>query len=67
MGVSIILYSGAILPPVPDWNAMSQPTPLAAANFIVLGRIINRLGPVYSRLSPKLCASRAALTLRVLN
>ncbi|KAJ7871061.1 RTA1 like protein-domain-containing protein [Mycena leptocephala] len=30
------------------------PTPLAAANFIVLGRIINRLGPVYSRLSPKL-------------
>ncbi|KAJ7850858.1 RTA1 like protein-domain-containing protein [Mycena leptocephala] len=30
------------------------PTPLAAANFIVLGRIINRLGPVFSRLSPKL-------------
>ncbi|KAJ7212803.1 RTA1 like protein-domain-containing protein [Mycena rebaudengoi] len=46
--------SGAILQRVPDWNAMSQPTPLAAANFIVLGRIINRLGPVYSRLSPKL-------------
>ncbi|KAJ7036730.1 RTA1 like protein [Mycena alexandri] len=30
------------------------PTPLAAANFIILGRIINRLGPIYSRLSPKL-------------
>ncbi|KAF8212657.1 RTA1-domain-containing protein [Mycena galopus ATCC 62051] len=30
------------------------PTPLAAANFIILGRIINRLGPIYSRLSPRL-------------
>lgn len=30
------------------------PTPLVAANFIVLGKIINRLGPQYSRLSPKL-------------
>ncbi|KAF7362851.1 RTA1 like protein [Mycena venus] len=30
------------------------PTPLAAANFIILGRIINHLGPMYSRLSPKL-------------
>ncbi|KAJ7769969.1 RTA1 like protein [Mycena metata] len=30
------------------------PTPLAAANLIILGRIINRLGPIYSRLSPKL-------------
>ncbi|KAF7350552.1 RTA1-domain-containing protein [Mycena sanguinolenta] len=30
------------------------PTPLAAANFVILGRIINRLGPAYSRLSPKL-------------
>ncbi|KAJ6528733.1 RTA1 like protein [Mycena vulgaris] len=30
------------------------PTPLAAANFIILGRVINHLGPVYSRLSPKL-------------
>ncbi|KAJ7464071.1 RTA1 like protein-domain-containing protein [Mycena latifolia] len=30
------------------------PTPLAAANFIILGRIINALGPAYSRLSPKL-------------
>ncbi|KAJ8509286.1 hypothetical protein ONZ45_g8529 [Pleurotus djamor] len=29
------------------------PTPLVAANFIILGRIIARLGPVYSRLSPK--------------
>ncbi|KAJ7748291.1 RTA1 like protein-domain-containing protein [Mycena maculata] len=30
------------------------PTPLAAANFIILGHIITRLGPMYSRLSPKL-------------
>ncbi|KAJ6553153.1 RTA1 like protein-domain-containing protein [Mycena capillaripes] len=30
------------------------PTPLAAANFIILGRIINRLSPNYSRLSPRL-------------
>jgi hypothetical protein len=31
------------------------PTPLVAANFIILGKIIARLGPQYSRLSPKLC------------
>ncbi|KAJ6481507.1 RTA1-like protein [Mycena vitilis] len=30
------------------------PTPLAAANFIILGHIIKRLGPIYSRLSPRL-------------
>ncbi|KAI0040112.1 RTA1-domain-containing protein, partial [Auriscalpium vulgare] len=30
------------------------PTPLVAANFILLGRIIRRLGPRYSRLGPKL-------------
>ncbi|KAL1731809.1 RTA1 like protein-domain-containing protein [Schizophyllum commune] len=29
------------------------PTPLLAANFIILGRIIEILGPAYSRLSPK--------------
>ncbi|TFK33586.1 RTA1 like protein-domain-containing protein [Crucibulum laeve] len=29
------------------------PTPLVAANFIILGRIIRRLGPAYSRLSPR--------------
>ncbi|KDQ58324.1 hypothetical protein JAAARDRAFT_176226 [Jaapia argillacea MUCL 33604] len=28
------------------------PTPLVAANFIILGKIIRRLGPQYSRLSP---------------
>ncbi|TFK33316.1 RTA1 like protein-domain-containing protein [Crucibulum laeve] len=33
------------------------PTPLVAANFIILGRIIRRLGPAYSRLSPSLCTS----------
>ncbi|KAJ6582639.1 RTA1 like protein-domain-containing protein [Mycena vulgaris] len=29
------------------------PTPLAAANFMILGRIIMLLGPIYSRLTPK--------------
>ncbi|KAF8991638.1 RTA1-like protein [Cyathus striatus] len=29
------------------------PTPLVAANFVILGRLITRLGPQYSRLSPK--------------
>lgn len=31
------------------------PTPFIAANFLTLGRIIDQLGPQYSRLSPKLC------------
>ncbi|KJA14175.1 hypothetical protein HYPSUDRAFT_49380 [Hypholoma sublateritium FD-334 SS-4] len=30
------------------------PTPLLAANFVILGRIIRRLGPEYSRLRPRL-------------
>ncbi|KAF8899506.1 RTA1-like protein [Gymnopilus junonius] len=29
------------------------PTPLLAANFVILGNVIKRLGPAYSRLSPK--------------
>ncbi|RDB16093.1 Uncharacterized protein C17G6.02c [Hypsizygus marmoreus] len=29
------------------------PTPLLAANFVILGKIIEHLGPTYSRLSPK--------------
>ncbi|KAH9057048.1 RTA1-domain-containing protein [Lactarius deliciosus] len=29
------------------------PTPLVAANFVLLGRIIRRLGPQYSRLTPR--------------
>ncbi|KAH9975497.1 RTA1-domain-containing protein [Lactifluus volemus] len=32
------------------------PTLLVAANFILLGRVIRRLGPQYSRLTPKLYA-----------
>lgn len=28
------------------------PTPLVAANFVILGELIRRLGPCYSRLSP---------------
>ncbi|KZT28250.1 RTA1 like protein [Neolentinus lepideus HHB14362 ss-1] len=31
------------------------PTPLVAANFVVLGRIIGRLGSQYSRLNPMAC------------
>ncbi|KIJ55224.1 hypothetical protein M422DRAFT_100481, partial [Sphaerobolus stellatus SS14] len=30
------------------------PTPFIATNFIILGRVIDRLGPQYSRLTPKL-------------
>lgn len=30
------------------------PTPLVAANFIILGRIITRVGPQYSRLTPRM-------------
>jgi RTA1 like protein len=33
------------------------PTHLVAANFILLGRIIRRLGPQYSRLTPRRCKS----------
>jgi hypothetical protein len=33
------------------------PTPLLAANFVIIGIIIRRLGPQYSRLSPKWCMS----------
>jgi hypothetical protein len=32
-----------------------SPTPLLAANFIILSAIISALGPEYSRLTPKLC------------
>lgn len=30
------------------------PTPLVAANFIILGKIIGQIGPQYSRLTPKI-------------
>jgi RTA1 like protein len=33
------------------------PTPLVAANFILLGCVIHRLGPQYSRLTPRRCES----------
>ncbi|KAF9048342.1 hypothetical protein BDZ89DRAFT_1099141 [Hymenopellis radicata] len=32
---------------------LEGPTPLIAANFVILGRVIHRLGPVYSRLGPR--------------
>ena len=34
------------------------PTPLVAAEFILLGRIIRRLGPQYSRLTTTQCESQ---------
>jgi hypothetical protein len=34
------------------------PTPLVAANFILLGRVIRRLGPQFSRLTTTQCKSR---------
>ncbi|KAF9464056.1 RTA1-like protein [Collybia nuda] len=34
-------------------STILAPTPLVAANFVILGRIIVSLGPAYSRLSPK--------------
>ena len=43
-----------------DYRAVTliiAPTPLVAANFILLGRIIRRLGPQYSRLTPRRCKS----------
>jgi hypothetical protein len=39
------------------------PTLLVAANFILLGRVIRRLGPQYSRLTPKLCESHILFSL----
>ena len=33
------------------------PTPLLAANFVIFGVLIHRLGIQYSRLSPKSCKS----------
>jgi hypothetical protein len=58
--VSKILWSP--FPPVlrGGYRAVSlvvAPTPLVAANFILLGRIIRRLGPQYSRLSTTQCKS----------
>lgn len=35
-------------------STIIAPTPLIATNFLILSRIIGRLGPQYSRLSPKL-------------
>jgi len=48
------------------------PTPLVAANFVILGQLIVRLGPKYSRLSPLLytlvfvTADIAALTIQAI-
>ncbi|KAJ7152906.1 RTA1-domain-containing protein [Mycena filopes] len=52
LGWSARLWSSlSVLQPHPF--EIQYPTPLAAANFTILGAIITRLGPVYSRLGPK--------------
>ena len=52
-------YRSKITIPLPFPNRITAtilgPTPLLAANFVILGRIINMLGPQFSRLSPKWC------------
>ncbi|KAG1784509.1 uncharacterized protein HD556DRAFT_1315021 [Suillus plorans] len=35
-------------------STIIAPTPLVAANFIIFGKIINQVGPQYSRINPKL-------------
>ncbi|KAJ7152198.1 RTA1 like protein-domain-containing protein [Mycena crocata] len=54
-------YGGAYFVPlrifVSHWQPRIQPTPLAAAHFIIVEHIIKHLGPIYSHLSPKLYTS----------
>ncbi|KAJ6498214.1 RTA1 like protein-domain-containing protein [Mycena vulgaris] len=38
-------------------STIISPTPLIAVNFILLSRIVTRLGPCYARLTPKWCTS----------
>lgn len=42
-----------------------SPTPLLAVNFIVLGRLIARIGPQYSRLSSRWCKPAIPLSLTI--
>ncbi|KAI0047690.1 RTA1-like protein [Auriscalpium vulgare] len=51
--------NGTILSPfmLQSITTILAPTPLVGANFILLGRIIRRLGPRYSRLNSKLYSS----------
>ncbi|KAH9977085.1 RTA1 like protein-domain-containing protein [Lactifluus volemus] len=50
----VLDYGRAKMPRVT--TLVVAPTLLVAANFILLGRVIRRLGPQYSRLTPKLYA-----------
>jgi hypothetical protein len=36
-------------------STIIAPTPLIAANFILLGQVITIIGPQFSRLPPRLC------------
>lgn len=38
------------------------PTPLIAANFVILGRMIEQLGPEYNRIGPHMCALRSIVS-----
>ncbi|KAF9046648.1 RTA1 like protein-domain-containing protein [Panaeolus papilionaceus] len=51
-------FSPLLLPPFQMQITLCilAPTPLIAANFIILGDIIKYLGPAYSRLSPRMYA-----------
>jgi hypothetical protein len=51
----LISYEANSSPSLRITTTIIAPTPLVAANFIILGKIIRRLGPQYSRLSPKWC------------
>ncbi|KAF9534626.1 RTA1 like protein-domain-containing protein [Crepidotus variabilis] len=48
-------YSPLLLPPfqIEITGTIVGPTPLLAASFVAFGKIIDRLGPQYSRLRPK--------------
>jgi len=50
-------YPGKLMPYlIQTVTTINAPTPLVAAYFIILAEIIRRLGPCYSRLSPKMYA-----------
>ena len=57
-----VRLTGLMFPPSPDSpvfrtsTTIIAPTPLIAANFMILGQIMNRMGQSYSRLSARTCA-----------
>ena len=61
--VHLRLYAPAVTPQIGCRisTTIIAPTPLVAANFMILGQMIVRLGPCYSRLSPMWCKCRGDL------